>query len=174
MGRSEVNVSRNSFDIFDAVFRTSKGVEPSVSSEPESEPPNAVAGEPHAKLKRNLDLALDRHGEIMSRPITEDTDQKDRRLAAEVATATIKAANSADKNVLRAHKDDVLKRLLLRVLIYRWQRGELLGAQDLGRLRSASRAEIEAALGPRQVAEFDAAGGLATLPSVPTIEQEDD
>jgi hypothetical protein len=55
---------------------------------------------PAAKLQRNLLLALDRLEEIMTGNAHRNV--RDKRLALEAATATIKAAIAADKNVLKA------------------------------------------------------------------------
>ena len=54
-----------------------------------------------AKLRRNLFLALDLLEEIMMGKAL-DRSVRDKRLAAEAATATIKAAMATDKNVLKA------------------------------------------------------------------------
>ncbi len=56
---------------------------------------------PAAKLQRNLFLALDRLEEIMMGKAL-DGNLRDKRLALEAATATIKAAIAADKNALKA------------------------------------------------------------------------
>ena len=40
---------------------------------PQPEPPPDLASEAHSKLRRNLDLALDRHQELIATPITADT-----------------------------------------------------------------------------------------------------
>jgi hypothetical protein len=59
--------------------------------------------DPAAKFwGRNVPLALEVLGKILSQGISQVSDVRDRRLIAEAATATIKAAISADKNVLKA------------------------------------------------------------------------
>ncbi len=121
---------------------------------------------------RLSDLALERHEEILSQPITEETDLRNKRLVAEVATATVKAAISTDKTALKACRDNILERVFLRILVHQKLLGEALGPQEMDRLRRASRAEIEAALDPRTLAEFDAAAGLASLG--PTSENLED
>ena len=54
------------------------------------------------KFWRNVNLALEVLGKILSQPITEVTSKADRRLAAKAAAITIKAAIATDKNVLKA------------------------------------------------------------------------
>jgi hypothetical protein len=60
---------------------------------------------PAAKLQRNLLLALDLLEEIMMGR-AQDGNVRDKRLAVEAATATIKAAIAADKNVLNAPRSE--------------------------------------------------------------------
>lgn len=141
-------MSKSPFDIFDA--------EPPAAPLPagEPEPPHAVAAEAHAKLKRNLDLALERHEEILSQPIAEETDVRNKRLVAEVATATVKAALTTDRTALKARSDRTIERVLLRLLFYRKLHGYPNSPQDMEMLRTAPRAELEAALG-KKIAEYD-------------------
>ena len=114
----------------------------------EPEPPRAVASEAHAKLKRNLDLALDVHKQAMQFELPE-TDAGSKRLAVESATATVKAALTTDKTALKARSDNnSFKRVLLKLLFLKVQRGDALPPDRLKLLTSASREEIEAALGP--------------------------
>jgi hypothetical protein len=61
-------MSKSPFDIFDA---GPPAAPPPPADGPE---PRAVAAEAHAKLTRNLDLALERHGEILSQPVADETD----------------------------------------------------------------------------------------------------
>jgi hypothetical protein len=65
-------------------------------------PMDSDADDVPAKFWRNVNLALDLLGKILSQPITEVTSKADRRLAAKAAAITIKAAIATDKNVLRA------------------------------------------------------------------------
>ena len=58
--------------------------------------------DPPAKLQRNLILALDRLEEIMRQGIPPGRTVRDTRLILKVAAATIKAAVSTDKNMLKA------------------------------------------------------------------------
>jgi hypothetical protein len=146
---SRLRMSKSPFDIFDA----GPPAAPLPADQPE--PPRAVAGEAHAKLKRNLDLALERHEEILSQPIREETDVRNKRLVAEVATATVKAALTTDRTALKARQDKTLEILFLRVLFVAKSMGKELSARDLEKLKTAPRAELEAALSPRFLAEYD-------------------
>ena len=132
----------NDFDLFERKFPTSSSSE-------------LIEGEAHVKLKRNLHLALDRHEQIM-RDELQEMPQQAKRLIAEVATATVKAALTTDRTALKARQDNSLERVFLRVLFHRKRLGYALSEKEAERLRSASRAEIEASLGPRQLAEYDA------------------
>jgi len=142
-------MSKSPFDIFDE--------EPPAAPLPadEPEPPRAVAAEAHAKLKRNLDLALERHEEILSQPIAEETDVRNKRLVAEVATATVKAALTTDRTALKARQDNTLEIVMLRVLFHRKRMGLELEPKYVERLKNAPRAQLETALGPRQMAQYD-------------------
>jgi hypothetical protein len=130
---------------------------PSAGSLPadEPEPTRAVATEAHAKLKRNLDLALERHEEILSRPIVEETDVRNKRLVAEVATATVKAALTTDRTALKARQENTMERLFLRYLFVKRRNGASLTLDQVVKLRSTARPELEAALGPKFMAEYD-------------------
>jgi hypothetical protein len=142
-------MSTSPFDIFDGG--------PSAASPPadESEPPRAVATEAHAKLRQNLDLALQRHKEMLSQRITEETDIRNKRLVAEVATATVKAALATDRTALKARSDNIIARVLLRAIFTRLTMGLPVREEDLARLKAASRKEIEASLWPKQLEEYD-------------------
>lgn len=142
-------MSNSPFDIFD----TGPPASPRPADEPE--PPCAVAAEAHAKLKQNLDLALERHGEILSQPIAEETDVRSKRLVAEVATATVKAALTTDRTALKARADNTIERLLLRAIVVRRYHGRDVPPERVKQLKSTPRAELEAALGPRWLAEYD-------------------
>jgi hypothetical protein len=108
-------MSADPFDVFDAVFGPSQGEALPSAVPTAEEPPRIVADGPHAKLRRNLDLALDRHAEILAKAITPESDASDKRLVAETATATVKAANSIDRTALAARQDDTLKLVLARM-----------------------------------------------------------
>jgi hypothetical protein len=142
-------MSRSPFDIFDA---GEPAAQPTYN---EPEPPRVAATEAHTKLKRNLDLALERHEEILSRPIAEESDVRSKRLVAEVATATVKAALTTDRAALKARSDNITDRTLLRLLFIRYQMGLPVRPDHLERLWTAPRAEIEAALWPKQLVEYD-------------------
>jgi hypothetical protein len=91
-----------------------------ILNEPTEETPSVegraiAAGVANAKLRRNLDLALTRQGEILSQTITEAMGPKDKRLVADVATATVKAANSVDRTVLAARQEETLRLVLQRM-----------------------------------------------------------
>jgi len=126
---------------------------------PQPAPPTTEE-EAHTKLKRNLDLALERHGEILSQPITEETNARDKRLAADVGASTIKAALTTDKTALKARQDNILELVMLRVIFHRKRMGLEIEPKHVELLKNAPRAKIEAALGqgpggPRQLAEYD-------------------
>jgi hypothetical protein len=129
-------MSKNPFGIFDAVFGSTPATDSPVSPSPAdaSEPPRIVAGEAHGEQARNLNLAQDRHGEILAQPITPEMDPKEKRIIAEVATATIKAGISIDKTALKAHEDDsAIKRILGRLR----ESEERLRREEVGRLEEA-------------------------------------
>ena len=142
-------MSKSPFDIFDA----GPPAAPVPADEPE--PPRAVAAEAHAKLKRNLDLALERHEEILSRPIAEETDARNKRLVAEVATATVKAALTTDRSALKARADNTIERVLLRAIVVRRYHGRDVSPEQVKKLKATPRAELEAALGQRWLKEYD-------------------
>ena len=120
-------------------------------------PPPTLAsdGEAHAKLKRNLNKALERHSEILDIPIVADMPIGDKRLVHDAATATLKAALTTDKTVLKARQDNTMERVLLRLLFYRYLRGLALSPEYVHQLRTATRKELEAALAPRELAKYD-------------------
>ena len=82
-----------------------------------------MAAEAHAKLKRNLDLALQRHEERLSQPLAEETDLRNKRLVAEVANTTVEAALATDRNALKARQQNTIEIVMLRVLFARIRRG---------------------------------------------------
>ena len=77
-----------------------------------------VDSDPAAKFwGRNVPKALEVLGEILSQEVSQCRTTRDMRLIAEAAKATIKAAISADKNVLKAPRGEfayVLKPLTFR------------------------------------------------------------
>ena len=75
--------------------------------------PNAHPARPEAPADpaakfwgRNVPLALEVLGKILAQEIRPDSTVRDRRLIAKAATATIKAAISTDKNVLKAPRGE--------------------------------------------------------------------
>jgi hypothetical protein len=125
------------------------------ASQPASEPePSSTTGEKtHAKLKRNLDLALDVHKDALSFRL--EGENSDKRFALEAANMTVKAALTTDRTALKARSEKTIERVLLRLLFIKFQGGDKLTAEDERMLRTAPRAEMEAALLPRQLAEYD-------------------
>jgi hypothetical protein len=91
--RAEVTARRP--DALQAVSPSSDtaGVEASADSDADPAP---------AKFWRNVDLALDFLGKILRHEIPKDRKLRDVRLGMKVAAATIKAAISTDKNMLKA------------------------------------------------------------------------
>jgi threonine aldolase len=138
-------MSKSPFDIFDSELPAA----PPPAAEPESS--RVVAAEALAKLKRNLDLALERHEEILSQPIAEEVDVRKKRLVAEVATATVKAALTTDKTALKARSDNVIERVLLRAVYVRLKYGLSVRREDVERLRTTPRKELEAAFNVREL-----------------------
>jgi hypothetical protein len=65
-------------------------------------PTDSHADDVPAKFWRNVNVALDLLGKILSQPISAETSLADRRIAAKAAAITIKAAIATDKNVLKA------------------------------------------------------------------------
>ena len=125
--------------IFNEVF--GHVLQPTPKPEPD---PALVSEEAHAKLKRNLDLALDRHHDFMT---AEQVTAGDKRLALESANITVKAALTTDRTALKAQSDNVIERVFLRMLFYKKVYGRDMTAEDLNRLKTTPRAELEAALG---------------------------
>ena len=58
--------------------------------------------DPAPKFWRNVDLALDVLGKILGQGVPPGSDRRDMRLSVKAAAATIKAAISTDKNMLKA------------------------------------------------------------------------
>ena len=108
--------------------------------------------EAHAKLKRNLAKALDRHNELLDLPLET---AGDKRIVHDAATATIKAALATDKTALKARQDNTMARVLLRLLFYRRYRGLPLSDEHLAQLRNAPRKDLEAAMSARELAMYD-------------------
>ena len=145
---------------------------------PKPEPdPALVSEEAHVKLRRNLDLALDRHNDFMT---ADQVTAGDKRLALEAANTTIKAALTADRTALKAKSEKTIERVLLRLLVIRIFARAREQAGGWKKLRSTPRAELEAALGPRWLSEYDrmeaaAAPGepLKPPPSPPEAPRDD-
>ena len=137
-------MTSKSFDLFDREI-------------PTSPPPTLAAeGEAHSKLKRNLSKALDVHDKILDADLPPDLPHGDKRLMLEAANATVKAALATDRAVLKARTDNVLELVFLRVLFHRKINGDTLTDQELTRLTTAPRKDIEAALvSPRLIAQYD-------------------
>jgi hypothetical protein len=122
---------------------------------PSPAPTLATEGDAHNKLQRNVDLALDVHKKAMDANLP-DVPQGDKRLMVESAHATIKAALATDRTALRAHQDNIMELVMLRVLFARKLHGYAIKSDDEEKLRSAPRLKLEAALSARQLAEYDA------------------
>jgi len=145
---------------------------------PQPEPdPTLVSAEAHAKLKRNLGVALDRHHDFMT---ADQVTAGDKRLALEAANNTVKAALATDRTALKAKSEKTIERVLLRLLVIRKMRGFDLTDDDVRMLRSTPRPELEAALGPQLLATYDrmeaaAAPGepLKPPPSPPEAPRDD-
>ena len=129
------------FDQFDRVLPESRGTLTSEGSEA------------HVKLKRNLAVALDVHHDAMTLDLP-NVGVGDKRLMVEAANMTVKAALTTDRTALKARSDKTIERVLLRLLFLRKMRGFDLTDDDVKMLRSAPRAELEAALGPK-LADYD-------------------
>jgi len=122
--------------------------------QPAPEPAQTIGEEANAKLKRNLDMALDVHQQAMSATLP-DVPVGEKRLMVESAHMTVKAALTTDKTALKARSDNVLERVLLRCLFAAHRRGRTLNEADRERIKNAPRKDLEAALSPRQLAEYD-------------------
>ncbi len=72
----------------------------------------------------------------------------------ESANTTVKAALATDRTALKARSDNILERVLLRVIVVRKYHGRG-SPKDVERLRATPRAELEAALGQRWLKEYD-------------------
>jgi len=111
--------------------------------------------EAHVKLKRNLSLALDRQHEFLGAPVTPEMPVSEKRMVLEAAGATVKAALATDRTALKARQDNTLELVMLRVLFHRKRLGYELEDKYLERLKTAPRAQLEIALGPRQMMQYD-------------------
>jgi hypothetical protein len=141
-------MSKSPFDIFDA----GPPAAPVPADVPE--PPRAVAAEPYAKLKRNLDLALDVHKQALSASLP-DVPASDKRLMVESAHATVKAL-ATDRTAVKARQENTLELVMLRVLFARKRHGYASKPEDEEKLRTAPRTKLETSLGARGLAEYDA------------------
>jgi hypothetical protein len=119
---------------------------------PKPEPDPTLSEEAHAKLKRNLDVALDRHHDFMT---ADQVTASDRRLALESANMTVKAALTTDRTALKAKSEKTIERALLRLLVIRILHGLQNPRELIEKLRSTPRPELEAALGPKLLATYD-------------------
>ena len=131
-------------EVFDEVLYT--------APKPAPESPLVSDTELHAKLKRNLDLALDQHHNFMT---AEQVTAGDKRLALEAANITVKAALTTDRTALKAKSERTIERVLLRLLVIRILHGRENRPEDEKKLRSTPRPELEAALGPKLLATYD-------------------
>ena len=118
-------------DPFDEIF--GDALNP-VARMPEPMPASVqiVDGAASAKLGRNLDLALDRQTEILSKPITAETDARERRLVADTAHQVVKTAAGIDASRLQARgDDDSLARIFQKIAEARERLGARLGAEEI-------------------------------------------
>ncbi len=129
----------NAFDQFDVIL-------------PER-PALTVEGEAHAKLKRNLSMALEVHKQAMAQEL--QGEGGDKRLALEAANTTVKAALTTDRTALKARADNTIERVLLRAIVVRAYHGRDVTPDRVKQLKSTPRAELEAALGQRWLAVYD-------------------
>jgi hypothetical protein len=95
----------------------------------------------NAKVNRNLHLALDRQGEVLSQPITPEMDPKDKRLTAEVAHHAVRTAIQVDENRLRRQTDDILPKIARAIAEEKERLKPILEARDRERLRLSSTPE---------------------------------
>lgn len=123
---------------------------------PQAEPPPLVAQESHAKLARNLSKALDRHNELMDLDIGPDAPANNKRVVLDAASTTIKAATTVDRTALKARSENVHEITMLRIWFAGVKLGRDLKPEDYEKLRTAPRAKVEAAIGARQMAKYDA------------------
>jgi hypothetical protein len=122
---------------------------------PQPEPdPALVSEEAHAKLKRNLSIALDVHKAAMEATLP-NIEIGNKRLMVEAANMTVKAALTTDKTSLKARSEKTIERVLLRLLVIRILHGCENRPEDEKKLRSTPRPELEAALGPKLLATYD-------------------
>jgi hypothetical protein len=124
------DVGDNTFDIFDAVFGAAKTPE----TPPSAEPATLTATDANAKLRRNIDLALDRQGEILSQPVTPETPPKDKRIVAEVANHTVKTGVRVEESRLRARNEDIMPRILAALAREKQKLGDGLTSEERARL----------------------------------------
>lgn len=122
--------------------------------QPETKGSLTFEGEPHVKLKRNLSLALDVHQQAMKGELPPELPAGEKRLAVESASATVKAALATDRTALKARSEKLMEQVFLRLLFYKKLFGKEMTDADVKALRTAPRADLEAALGP-QMAKYD-------------------
>jgi hypothetical protein len=127
---------------------------PAPQPAPDSEFAPSTGEAANAKLKRNLNLALERHKDIMSLDIGPESPVGEKRLVLEAATATVKAALTTDRTALKARSNNTLERVFLRLLFIKLQMGRAVKPEDVTKLKTAPRKELEEALGPL-LADYD-------------------
>jgi hypothetical protein len=119
-------------DVFDDIFGPELNP---VAPEPPPVAAQLVGGDAHAKLGRNLDLALQRQTEILSKPITDETEPREKRLVADTAHMVVKTAAGIDASRLQARgDDDSLARIFQKIAEAKQRLGERLTAQGRERL----------------------------------------
>jgi hypothetical protein len=122
---------------------------------PQPELPRFVESEAHELLKENLTLALGVHRQAMTGKLPANLPIGEKRLAVESAHTTVKAALQTDRAALRARQENTMEIAMIRIWFAGVTLGEKLEPVDLEKLRATPRAKLEAALGQRQMQEFD-------------------
>jgi fumarylacetoacetate (FAA) hydrolase family protein len=134
-------MSEGDRDPFDDIFAPELNP---VAQTPEP-PPVAVqlvGGDAAAKLGRNLGLALERQSEILAKPITDETDAREKRLQADVAHQVVKTAVGVDANSLKERENDnTLARIFQRIAEARERLGERLAPEEILRLDAGPSSE---------------------------------
>lgn len=112
----------NQDDYFDGIFGKPK------QSEREAVTQSLIPahGTADAKLAQNLDLALTRQGELLVKPIDEDTSPRERRIVADVSNQVVRVAVGVDEQRFRPRADDILKEILAALAIEKAKLGPLL------------------------------------------------
>jgi len=115
--------------------------------------PLASTEESHAKLQRNLSLALDLHREILSSGFSEEMPAGRQRIGLEAASQTVKAALTVDRTALKARQDDVFERCFIRMLA---MSRAPLSSELATILKRTPREKLEASLSSEDLAAYDA------------------